>query len=128
MKNLQKAVFAAGCFWGVEEPFYKTPGVVETQVGYAGGTTLNPTYEKVLTHQTGHTESVEITFDPKKISYEELLEKFFALHDPTTLNRQGPDVGSNYRSAIFYTDENQKNYPKKPKRHWKNPKNLVNPL
>jgi peptide-methionine (S)-S-oxide reductase len=109
MKTKQeKALFAAGCFWGVEKIFAKTPGVIDTRVGYSGGQMLNPTYEQVLTHATGHAETVEVTFDPARVSYEKLLEVFWDLHDPTTVDRQGPDVGSNYRSAIFFLDEGQK--------------------
>jgi len=119
--NIQKAVFATGCFWGVEENFFHTKGVIDTKVGYAGGTKKNPTYEEVSSGKTGHTESVEVTFDPKVISYEELLDIFFQMHDPTTLNRQGPDVGTNYRSAIFYLDENQKKLAEETKvKHLKN--------
>lgn len=108
MAGNEKALFAAGCFWGVEEAFYNTPGVVDTQVGYSGGHTENPTYRDVLTHTTGHAETVEVTFNPKQVSYEQLLEKFFLLHNPTTKNRQGPDIGDNYRSAVFYLDDRQK--------------------
>lgn len=102
------AIFAAGCFWGVQFYFDQVPGVIETTVGYTGGTTDNPSYEDVCTHTTGHAEAVKITFDPRRVSYETLLRQFFRMHDPTQLNRQGPDVGDSYRSAIFYTNEAQK--------------------
>lgn len=105
----ETAVLAGGCFWGMEDILRKIPGVLETEVGYAGGTTTSPTYEAVKTGSTGHAESVRIVFDPSKLSYAELLEKwFFRMHDPTTQNRQGNDVGSQYRSAIFYTTPEQK--------------------
>ncbi|MBF0216614.1 MAG: bifunctional methionine sulfoxide reductase B/A protein [Candidatus Omnitrophica bacterium] len=102
------AVFAAGCFWGVEETFRVLEGVVSTQPGYAGGKTKDPTYEEVSADNTGHAEAVKIEYDPSRISYGELLEVFWRTHDPTTLNRQGPDIGAQYRSVIFYVNEDQK--------------------
>jgi methionine-S-sulfoxide reductase len=105
----QTATFAAGCFWGVQFYFDQVPGVVSSRVGYTGGHTENPTYEEVCTHTTGHAEATELTYDPAKVSYETLVKQFFHMHDPTQLNRQGPDVGDSYRSAIFYHDDEQKN-------------------
>jgi peptide methionine sulfoxide reductase msrA/msrB len=104
----QVALLAGGCFWGVEEILRGLPGVIETEVGYTGGNRSNPTYEDVKTGRTGHAESIRVTFDPKRLSYETLLDTFFRLHDPTTPNQQGNDVGTQYRSAIFYLDEAQR--------------------
>jgi methionine-S-sulfoxide reductase len=106
--HAETATFAAGCFWGSEEFFRKIPGVLSTQVGYTGGTTSNPKYDEMHDGHTGHAESVKVEFDPKIVSYENLLDKFFKMHDPTTLNAQGNDVGNQYRSAIFYHSEKQK--------------------
>jgi len=105
---MAKATFAAGCFWGVEAQFQQLPGVLATAVGYEGGTRDNPTYQDVCTDGTGHAEAVEIDYDPAQVSYERLLEAFFSLHDPTQLNRQGPDWGTQYRSVVFYHTPEQK--------------------
>jgi peptide-methionine (S)-S-oxide reductase len=105
---MQKATFAAGCFWGVEAEFRQVKGVKQTMVGYAGGTLESPSYQDVCSGRTGHAEAVEIEYDPAQVSYEQLLNVFWENHDPTTLNRQGPDVGTQYRSAIFYHDEAQR--------------------
>ena len=104
---MEKTTFGAGCFWGIEHAFNKIDGVIGAPVGYAGGTVPDPTYEQVCTGQTGHTEVVQVEFDPEKVTYEELLETFWTLHDPTTLNRQGPDFGTQYRSAIYFHSPEQ---------------------
>ena len=112
---MQKALFGAGCFWGIEEYFRKIPGVKDTKVGYSGGYTKNPTYETVCGSTTEHVEVLQLGFDDNEISYEKLLDHFWMCHDPTTLNRQGPDIGRQYRSAIFYYSDIQKNIAKKSK-------------
>lgn len=104
---MKKATFGAGCFWGVEAAFRRVPGVVSTAVGYMGGAFENPTYRDVCSGTTGHTEVVEIEYDPSQVSYDELLALFWSIHDPTTLNHQGPDLGTQYRSAIFFHDADQ---------------------
>ncbi len=115
MEQLATATLAGGCFWGVEDLIRKLPGVIETEVGYTGGEVDQPVYEIVKTGATGHAEAVQIKFDSSKISYEEILKYFFRLHDPTTLNQQGNDKGSQYRSAIFYQNEEQKKIAEKVK-------------
>jgi peptide-methionine (S)-S-oxide reductase len=105
---MEKATFGAGCFWGVEAAFREVKGVLSTVVGYSGGTLKNPTYEDVCTDRTGHAEVVQIEYDPGQVSYGQLLDIFWQIHDPTTLNRQGPDVGTQYRSVVFYHTQEQK--------------------
>ncbi len=115
MHKQNKAIFAAGCFWGVQDYFDQIPGVVETVVGYTGGHVQNPTYEQVCTHKTGHAEAIQVVFDAEKVSFETLVRQFFRMHNPTQLNRQGPDIGDSYRSAIFYISDEQKNIAEKIK-------------
>jgi peptide-methionine (S)-S-oxide reductase len=121
----KKATFGAGCFWGVEAAFRQVEGVTATRVGYSGGTLDNPTYEDVCSHTTGHAEVVEVTYDPERVSYEQLLDVFWHKHDPTQLNRQGWDIGDQYRSAIFVHDEEQREVALRSKvqqqPNWKSP-------
>ncbi len=115
MEKQEKATFGAGCFWCVEAIFQRLPGVKSVVSGYAGGTKPNPTYEEVCSDKTGDAEVIQITFDPKKITYEKLLDMFWQSHDPTSFNRQGPDTGNQYRSVIFYHNEKQKEIAEKSK-------------
>ncbi len=123
-----KATFAAGCFWGVEELFARIPGVTATQVGYTGGHVKNPSYQAVCRDNTGHAEAIEIEFDPEKISYQELLTIFWNNHNPTTLNRQGPDHGSQYRSAIFFHTPEQEQAAREMKAQLEQQKKFMQPI
>jgi peptide-methionine (S)-S-oxide reductase len=113
--EMEKATFAGGCFWGVEHLFNEMPGVIDAVSGYAGGSKDNPTYEQVCSGRTGHAEAVEVTYDPAKVTYDELLNAFWNMHDPTTLNRQGPDHGHQYRSMIFFHNAEQEQAARKSK-------------
>ena len=124
----ETALLAGGCFWGVEDLIRKIPGVVDTDVGYTGGELANPTYNHIKTGSTGHAEALRIVFDPKKLSFASILDFFFRMHDPTTLGRQGNDVGSQYRSAIFYLSESQKLTAESKKREWDASKKWKNPI
>ena len=125
---MEKTTFGAGCFWGIEHSFNKVPGVLEAPVGYSGGSLENPTYQQVCSGQTGHAEVVQVKFDPNKVSFQELLEVFWNIHDPTTLNRQGPDVGTQYRSAILFHSQEQETLARKSVQILTEQKRFSNPI
>jgi peptide-methionine (S)-S-oxide reductase len=125
---LEKATFGAGCFWGVEVAFRQVPGVVDATAGYLGGNFANPTYKDVCSGRTGHAEVVEVTYDPARVSYDDLLNEFWTSHDPTTLDRQGPDRGTQYRSAIFYHNEAQRVAATASKDRWNSTGRLSGPI
>ena len=122
---MEKALFGAGCFWGVEEFFRKLPGIIDTEVGYTGGNTVNPTYETVCNDNTNHVEVVLMEYDKNIITFENLVKHFWKCHDPTTLNKQGPDIGTQYRSAIFYFNEIQKKIAENSKEKYSKENNLI---
>jgi peptide-methionine (S)-S-oxide reductase len=128
VKSLAQAAFAAGCFWGSQETFEKVPGVVDTTVGFMGGTMPNPTYEDVCTDRTGHAETVLVVYDPAKVDYDQLLKIFWANHDPTTPNQQGPDVGTQYRSVVFYYTPEQKAAAESAKQHIEDSHRYTRPI
>jgi len=125
---MEKTTFGAGCFWGIEYSFNKVPGVLEAPVGYSGGSLENPTYQQVCSGQTGHAEVVQVKFDPNEVSFQELLEVFWNIHDPTTLNRQGPDVGTQYRSAILFHSQEQETLARKSVQILTEQKRFSNPI